>query len=102
MIFTTLRYAAFIGLGISERAKEVLDELAKKGEANSSAGAKKIRAFFEQGERVEKECNQKAEDIFSRVAQTIRMPSRSDIERLENNLSKLAEKVQGMANGRNV
>jgi polyhydroxyalkanoate synthesis regulator phasin len=101
-MFTTLKQAALIGLGVSERAKEVLDELAKKGEGNSSEGAKKIRAFFESGERVETECRQKMEDIGNRVAQTIKIPSRSDIERLEKGLAELAEKVYGMASGRNV
>jgi len=102
MILTTLRRAALIGLGVSEWAKETLDVLAQKGESNPSSEAKKIRAFFESGEQMEKECCQKMEDVGNRVAQTIRMPSRSDIERLEKGLAGLAEKVHGMASGRNV
>ncbi|MBI3358227.1 MAG: hypothetical protein HY201_05340 [Nitrospirae bacterium] len=95
-MFTTLKRAALIGLGVSERAKEALDTLAQKGEANSSEGARKIRAFLESGEKVEAECSQKVEDICNRVAQTIRIPSRADIERLEKGLADLAAKVHGM------
>ena len=99
-MFTTLKRAALIGLGVSERAKEALDTLAQKGEANSSEGAKQIRAFLESGERVEAEWGQKVEDICKRVSLSIRIPSRSDIERLEKGLADLAEKVHGMPSGK--
>jgi len=98
-MFTTLKRVALIGLGVSERAKEVLDTLTQKGESNSSEGAKQIRAFLESGERMESECSQKMEDVCKRVAQSIRIPSRSDIERLEKGLADLAEKVHGMPSG---
>ena len=107
-MFTTLKRAAFIGLGVLEQSKQTLDALEKKGETNSSEGAQKIRAFFESGEKVESECYQKMEDIGNRFAQTIRMPFQSDIERIEKGLADLAEKVNGMprwtppADGRNV
>ncbi len=95
-MLTTLKRAALIGLGVSESAKETLEGLAKKGEQNSSEGAKQIRGFFESGEKVEAECRQKMEDICKRVAQTIRIPSRADIERLEKGLADLADKVYRM------
>jgi polyhydroxyalkanoate synthesis regulator phasin len=98
-MFTTLKRAVLIGLGASERTKEVLDSLAQKGAENPSEGAKKMRAFFELGERVETECSQKLKDICERVGQVIRVPSRSDIERLEKGLADLAERVHGMTGG---
>ncbi len=94
-MFTLLKKAAFVGLGVSERAKEVLNEWAQKGEAHPSPRAERIRNFFESGERVESECCQKMDDLCKRVSKAVRIPSQADMERLEQGLANLAEQVRG-------
>jgi polyhydroxyalkanoate synthesis regulator phasin len=89
-MFTTLRKAALIGLALTERAKEVADELAKKGEASQSEEARRVRAFFESAEKGGHEFNQKMSDLGKRIAGNVRFPSRADIDRLEKELADLA------------
>ncbi len=96
-MFTLLKKAALVGLGVTERAKEVLDDLSKKGEENQSDGANKLKSFLESGERIEAECNQKIEDVCKRVTRSVRIPNRADIERLEKGLADLAEQVRDVS-----
>lgn len=89
-MFTTLRKAALIGLALTERAKEVADELVKKGEESQSEEAKRLKSFFESAEKGEHELNQKISDLGKRISDNIRFPSRADIDRLEKELADLA------------
>ncbi len=89
-MFTTLRKAALIGLGLTEHAKEIFDELAKKGEASQSEEAQRVKAFFDSAEKGEHELNQKMSDLGKKISDNIRFPSRTDIERLEKELADLA------------
>ncbi|MFY9269136.1 MAG: hypothetical protein WAO55_05225 [Candidatus Manganitrophaceae bacterium] len=88
-MLTTLKKAALVGLGFAERAKELVDELAKRGEASQSEEARRVRSFFETAEKGGKEFGQKCSDVGKRIAGTIRIPSRADIERLEKELADL-------------
>ena len=90
-----LKKAVLVGLGATERAKDVLEGLSKKGEENQSDCAKQIKSLFEFSERVEAECNQKIGDVLKRVSNCVRVPSWSDIERLEREIAHLADQVHG-------
>ncbi|MBI3804872.1 MAG: hypothetical protein HY282_14035 [Nitrospirae bacterium] len=89
-MFTTLRKAALVGLGLTERAKELCEELARKGEANQSDEAQRLKSFFESAEKGEHELNQKLSDLGKRIAGNIRFPSRADLDRMEKELADLA------------
>lgn len=89
-MFSTLRKAALIGLALTERAKEVADDLAKKGEESQSEEARRIKAFFESAQKGEQELNQKMTDLGKKISENIRFPSRADIDRLEKELADLA------------
>jgi polyhydroxyalkanoate synthesis regulator phasin len=90
---TLLKKAVFVGLGATERAKDILEDLSKKGEQSQSDSAKQIKSFFEFSERVEAECNQKIGDVIKRVSTCVRVPSLRDIERLEKEIANLADQV---------
>lgn len=89
-MLTVFRKAALIGLALTERAKEVADDLAKKGEESQSEEARRIKAFFESAQKGEQELNQKMSDLGKKISESIRFPSRADIDRLEKELSDLA------------
>lgn len=93
-MFTALRKAALIGLGLTERAKEVVEELAKKGEESQSEEARRVRAFFESAQKGEHEFSQKMSDLGKRITGNIRFPSRADIDRLEKELADLADQFR--------
>lgn len=89
-MFSILRKAALVGLGLTEHAKEVVEELARKGEASQSEEAQRLKSFFASAEKGEQELNQKLSDLGQRIAGGIRFPSRADLDRLEKELSELA------------
>lgn len=93
-MLTLLRKAALIGLGLTEQAKEMVELLAKKGEENQSEEAQRIRAFFDSAEKGGREINQKAEDLYQRLAGKIKVPTHADIERLEKELADLAAQLR--------
>ncbi len=92
---TLLKRAVFVGLGATERAKDILEDLSKKGEESQSDCAKQVKSLFEFSERVEAECSQKIGDVIKRVSTCVRVPSWSDIERLEKEIANLADQVHG-------
>jgi len=98
-MMTFIKKAVWIGLGAAEQAKETLHDLSRKGELNQSSGAQRLKSLLDVGERVEKECSQKMEDLFKRAVESVCIPSMADIERLEKGLAGLSEQVRGM--GRN-
>lgn len=93
-MFSIFKKAALVGIGFSERAKELVEELAKKGEENQSSEALKIKAFLDSAEKGERELNQKIEEICKKVADKIKFPTQADIERLEKELSELAARLR--------
>jgi polyhydroxyalkanoate synthesis regulator phasin len=95
-MFTLLKKAVYIGLGVSQEAKETLDKLSEKGKQNKSESVERVISFLESGEKMETESRQKIEDICKRVAESVKIPSRSDIDRLKKGLADLAGVVQGM------
>jgi polyhydroxyalkanoate synthesis regulator phasin len=93
-MFTLLRKAALVGLGFSERAKELVEELAKRGEENQSEEARRIKAFFESAEKGGHELNQKVEDLCKKVSDRVKFPTQADIERLEKELAEMAARFR--------
>ncbi|HZR46516.1 MAG TPA: hypothetical protein VFA47_07425 [Candidatus Manganitrophaceae bacterium] len=93
-MFSILKKAALVGIGFSERAKELVEELAKKGEENQSAEAVRIKAFFDSAEKGERELNQKVEELCKKVGDKIKFPTQADIERLEKELTELAARLR--------
>jgi polyhydroxyalkanoate synthesis regulator phasin len=93
-MFSILKKAALVGIGFSERAKELVEELAKKGEENQSNEALKIKAFLDSAEKGGRELNQKVEDLCKKVSDKIKFPTQADIERLEKELAELAARLR--------
>ncbi len=93
-MFTLLKKAALIGIGFSERAKELVEELAKKGEENQSEEARRIKAFFESAEKGEHELNQKVEDLCKKISSRVKLPTQADLERFEKELAELAARLR--------
>jgi polyhydroxyalkanoate synthesis regulator phasin len=93
-MFTLLKKAALVGLGFSERAKEIVEELAKRGEENQSEEALKIKSFFESAEKGERELNLKVEDLCKKISSRVKFPTQADLERFEKELGDLAARLR--------
>ncbi len=92
-MFTTLKKAALVGLGLTQQAKETVSALARKGEENQSEEAVRVKAFFESAEKGEHACSQKLDDLCQRITRGVKLPMRTDIDRLKKDLADLAAEV---------
>ncbi|MEK7703291.1 MAG: hypothetical protein AAB317_04955 [Nitrospirota bacterium] len=99
-MFTLFKKVVHVGIGIASQTKEEFHRLEEQGKQHQSEGAEKVLSFLSSGEKMEAEFKQKGEDICKRITQTVRIPSRSDIDRLEKGLADLAGVVQGMRSGK--
>lgn len=83
-----------IGLGLSWKGKEWVDELVRKGEENPSELAKRIRGLAkkveEEGSKLEGRVGRLCEDTLKRV----KVPTRADFERLEREVADLASRLK--------
>jgi len=98
MFSRAIKKAAFVGLGLSGRVKEVVDELVTKGEENQSSEARRVKAFFEaienRCENRKEEISQRAADLCNRVVTKASLPTKDDFNRLEKELHELGSKFR--------
>lgn len=99
-MFTMLKKAALVGLGLTEQAKETVSALAKKGEENQSEEAVRLKALFESAEKGERECSQKLDDLCQRIAGGVKLPMRADIDRLKKEVADLTAEVNQLKENR--
>ncbi len=97
-MFSVIKKAAFMGLGLSGRVKELVDELATQGEENQSNEARRVKEFFEsienRCENRKEQMSQKAADLCSRVVTKVSLPTKDDFNRLEKELHELSGRFQ--------
>jgi len=88
-----LKTGILVGLGLSWKAKEFVDDLVKKGEENPSEMAKKIRELAEATERSGKEMKEKLSGLCGELIKRVKSPSQEDIQRLEKEIAALAARL---------
>ncbi len=93
-MFGIAKKAIYVGLGLSGRVKEVVEELVTKGEENQSSEARRVKAFFEtvenRCERRKDDLDQKMGELCSRVVNKVSLPTKDDFNRLEKELHELS------------
>ena len=94
-----LRKALLAGLGAQEKAKELVDELMKKGELSQSDGAKLMKEIMEKAEKGTGELDKKIGDIVQKALEKVSLPSRKDIENLEKNVQDLSNRLKRLEEG---
>ncbi len=93
-MFDIVRKALLAGLGAQEKAKELVEDLVKKGELNQSDGAKLIKEVMEKAEKGTEEIDKKVGAIVQKTLEKLNLPNRKDIEALEKNVQELTNRIK--------
>ena len=93
-MFDMVRRALLAGIGAQEKAKELIEDLVKKGELNQSEGAKLLKEVMEKAEKGGEEVDKKVGDVVQKTLDKLNMPSRKDIEALEKKVQELTNRLK--------
>ncbi len=91
-----IKKAMMIGLGAQEKAKELVDELVKKGELSKSEGAKLFKEFVAKTEENTKTMEKNVKEFVQKAFDKINIPTKDDFERLEKKVQALSARVKKM------
>ncbi|MEC4675860.1 MAG: phasin family protein [Nitrospirota bacterium] len=94
--FDILRNALLAGFGVQEKVREFIDDLVKKGELSESQGAKLVKEWSEKAEKNTDEIGKSLGDIVGKTLEKMNMPTRDDIQKLEEKVNSLALKLSKM------
>lgn len=94
IMFDIVRRALLAGIGAQEKAKELVEELVKKGELNQSEGAKLIKEVMEKAEKGGAEVDKTAGEVVQKTLETLNLPTRKDIESLEKKVQDLTNRLK--------
>lgn len=88
-----LRTGVLMTLGLSWKAKAIVEDLVKKGEENPSEIAKRLRELTDSADRGSKEVQEKLRRLCEEVRKRIKLPTKEDIERLDKEIADLAARI---------
>ncbi len=92
-MFDLFKKAVLMGLGAvtitKEKVEQIVDELIKKGELTEGERSKAIRDLLTKAQEQEKAINEKVNTIVKNAIEKLDLPSRKDIERLEEKIDAL-------------
>lgn len=91
-----VRKALLAGLGAQEKAKELVEELVKKGELSQGEGAKLMKEVMEKAEKGGEEVDKKMGGIVQKTLEKLNLPSRKDIESLEKKVQELSNRLKSL------
>lgn len=84
------------GLGLAvvskEQIEKVVEELVKKGEVSAGESKDLMRDLLEKGEAGKKEMNTRIHEQLEKLLKDLNIPTKSDIERLEQRIQELENK----------
>ncbi len=86
-------------LGLESKVRDLVDELAQKGEASDSAAAKSVRGLIDRLDRLERDFRKEEGQLVERVCHKLKVPTRSDVESLHRKLDELATSVAALRAG---
>jgi len=88
-----IKEAVLAGLGFEAKAREVWDELVRRGEENSKVYAKRVKEGMGRLEKDLKGLEKKERHLVDRVMAKFPMASKADLERLEKRIQELSTKL---------
>lgn len=92
-----LKKGLSLGLGFAvvskEQIEKVIDELVKKGDISATESKDLLKELIQKGEEQQDEINTKLREQVRKILSELKIPTKADIERLENRLTQL-EKEQ--------
>lgn len=87
-----------LGLGLAvvskEQIEKLVDELVKKGEVTASESKELVQELFEKGEAEKIQINERFREQFAQILKDLNIPTKADLERLEERIQALETKKQ--------
>lgn len=87
-----------LGLGLAvvskEQIEKLVDELVKKGEVTASESKELVQELFEKGEAEKMQINERFREQFAQLLKDLNIPTKADLERLEERIQALETKKQ--------
>ncbi len=91
-----VRNAILAGFGVQEKVKEFVEDLVKRGELSESQGAKLVKEWSEKAEKTSSELIEIVAGIVPRTLEKMSIPTKQDIELLNEQIQKLQERISTM------
>ena len=95
-LFEPLRKALLAGLGMQEKAKEVIEELVKKGELSETQGAKIIKEWSKDADKGLDEFGKAVSDGIAKALDKMPLATKKDVEELSARVKELTERIAGL------
>ncbi len=93
-LFDVVRNALLAGFGVQEKVAELVNELVKKGELSESQGAKLVKEWAEKADKNTEQLGKSLSELISKTLDKMALPSRDDIEKLNNKVQALSARLK--------
>ncbi len=94
-LFDVVKKALLAGLGAQEKVKELVEELAKKGEISKSQGAKIVKAWTEKADKRRENISKNLSELINTTLTKMNLPTKKDIQELNKKIDALTKKLEG-------
>jgi len=97
-MFDTMRKMMLVGLGVQEKAREMLDEMVEKGSISREEGDSMLNKLMGQAEANVNTMEGKMKEVMTSLLSTMDLPTKRDVEELRDQvalLQKSIDKLQG-------
>jgi polyhydroxyalkanoate synthesis regulator phasin len=98
MMFDTMRKMMLVGLGVQEKAREMLDEMVGKGKISREEGDSMLNSFMGQAESSVDTLEAKFKELVNSTLDSMDLPTKKDMQELRDQvalLQKTLDKIQG-------
>lgn len=97
-MLNTMKKTILMGAGLAvlttEKIKEVVDELVKRGELSEKEAKEALEELREKSRQAKQEWETKIENTIKKIIARANIPTRKEIEELKERLTKLEEKIK--------
>jgi polyhydroxyalkanoate synthesis regulator phasin len=98
LMFDTMRKMMLVGLGVQEKAREMLDDMVDKGKISREEGDSMLNKFMGQAESSVDTLEEKFKELLNSTLDTMDLPTKKDMQELRDQvalLQKTLDKIQG-------
>jgi polyhydroxyalkanoate synthesis regulator phasin len=99
-VFDIVRNAVLAGFGVQEKMKDFAEDLVKRGELSESQGAKLVKEWSEKADKTTSELSEIVAGIIPRTLENINIPSKCDIEVLNDKIERLSARIAALEGAR--
>ena len=98
MVYEMVRKALLAGLGMQEKAKELIEDLVKKGELNEREGAKIMKEFMEKAKTSTEDWNKRVAGSVTKGYELANIATKEEVDKLAKKVQQLTVRVKKLEN----